>query len=338
MKLKKTLLFTFLISSILSCTNEKKEKTYNVQIPEESISLSGSAVPFFGEMFRPAKLYISNNKLVVFDDVQKDLFKVFNLPDLNYCYAFSSKGGGPDEFQMIDKESINIIDGNFEIFYRNKLYRYQIGDSKFTLLKNDDSDLVLTSISPVNNFRHLYDNVYVFNNDLKSGKEFSVINTKEKEESAFGELKPTDDPELKDNPNAFYSKALCSNKQKKRFAAFYYHRPSFSLYDKKGKLLKTVSISPEQYSFNPHIMYFVEPYATDKYIYAMWVFMDKKNVEQDFNAFRPEIFVFDWDGNFVKRIKLDKPIITFAVSEKNNELYAVSFMEDDLNKVYKFKL
>lgn len=58
----------------------------------------------------------------------------------------------------------------------------------------------------------------------------------------------------------------------------------------------------------------------------------------DFNAFHPEILVFDWDGNFVNRLKLDRPIITFAVSERNKELYAVSFLDEDINKLYRFKL
>lgn len=62
----------------------------------------------------------------------------------------------------------------------------------------------------------------------------------------------------------------------------------------------------------------------------MWILMGNQQVEADFGTFRPEVFVFDWDGNFVNRLKLDRSIITFAVSEQHKELYAVSFLDEDI--------
>lgn len=324
---------------LFSCTNSKTSEITEVQIPAESVSLQGDAYSFSSEIFRPAKLYIAGNKLIVFDDIQEKLFKVFALPELNYLYSFSNQGGGPNEFQSVDKEGINVNKDIFEILYRNKIYRYQVGDSTFTPLEEDSSALVSTSISPINNFRRIYDHVYVFNNDLqKSNKEFCMLDMTQKEERSFGEIDSKHESEIPEQQDKYYAKAICSNDQQERFAAFYYYRPSFGIYDKEGNLMKNVAVSPSEYPFDPKTMYFVEPFATENHIYVMWVFMNKQEVERDFNAFQPEIFVFDWDGNFVKRLKLDKPIITFAVSEEQKALYAVSFLEEDINKVYKFKL
>ena len=40
----------------------------------------------------------------------------------------------------------------------------------------------------------------------------------------------------------------------------------------------------------------------------------------------------------LRRIIVNKPIISFAVSEAYKEFYAVSFSEADINRIYKFKL
>ena len=240
---------------------------------------------------------------------------------------------------MIDKEAINVSGRQFEILYRNKLYRYQVGDTSFIPQETNSSDLILTRVNPINNFKRLSDHSYVFNSDFqKQGKEFCLLNTSTKEERSFGEMKEPEAPELLGKRDAYYAKAICASEHQGRFAAFYYHRPFFSVYNTEGQLLKSVGISLSEHHFDPSTMYFVEPYATDDYIYVMWILMGKQQVEMDFNAFHPEILVFDWDGNFVNRLKLDRPIITFAVSERNKELYAVSFMDEDINKLYRFKL
>ena len=335
---KKLFIIPF-FSLLFACAGGDADKMSEIQLPDEAIALHGDSVSFSGELYRPAKLYIAEDKLVVFDDVKEDLFKVFGLPGLNYLYGFSNWGGGPDEFSMIDKEAINVSGRQFEILYRNKLYRYQVGDTSFIPQETNSSDLILTRVNPINNFKRLSDHSYVFNSDFqKQGKEFCLLNTSTKEERSFGEMKEPEAPELLGKRDAYYAKAICASEHQGRFAAFYYHRPFFSVYNTEGQLLKSVGISLSEHHFDPSTMYFVEPYATDDYIYVMWILMGKQQVEMDFNAFHPEILVFDWDGNFVNRLKLDRPIITFAVSERNKELYAVSFLDEDINKLYRFKL
>lgn len=335
--MKRILVLALSIALLAACTGNKEVKTVEIQFPTESVALQESVATVSCQMLRPAKLYISNDKLIVFDDVKADIFKVFGLDSLNYLYAFSNMGGGPGEFQQINKENIN-ADDSFEILYRNRLHRYSIQDSSAVELPEDSSLLVLSSVSPINNFKRLGVNQYVFNNDLpKSKKEFCLVDLQEGTQNPIGDLTEMQD-EKAETLDKFYSKAICANRTRQLFAAFYYHRPAFSIYDDKGELVKEVTISSAEYPFDPSTMYFVEPYATDKHIYVMWVCMGKKQVEQDMNEFRPEILAFDWDGQCVSRMTLSKPIITFAVSEKYGKLYAVSFAENDLDKIYSFSL
>lgn len=291
-------------------------------------------------MYRPAKLYISNDKLVVFDDVKNDLFKVFKLPTLDYCYSFSNKGGGPDEFHLVDKESVNVDDG-LEILYRNILHRYQITDSTFLKMEseNNSMDLILTSVNPINNFKRLGKYLYVYNNNIyKNNDEFCLLNLKTKQETMFGEINEDIEEMNVESLNLHFSKAICVNDSLQRFAAFYYHRPVFKIYSSDMKLVKAVRLVLPERNIERETIFFTEPYATKEHIYVMWICKTKESIERDMEAFRPEIMIFDWEGNLLKRLKVNKPIITFAVSEQYKELYAVSFLDTDINKIYKFPL
>lgn len=70
----------------------------------------------------------------------------------------------------------------------------------------------------------------------------------------------------------------------------------------------------------------------------MWICKSKKDVGMDLEGYRPDILVFNWEGQLVNRFTLNKPVITFAVVEKTQKLYAVSFMDTDLNKIYEYSL
>jgi len=58
----------------------------------------------------------------------------------------------------------------------------------------------------------------------------------------------------------------------------------------------------------------------------MWVNMDKKEASDNMEKFKPQILVFNWDGELVKQFSTEIPLITFAVSEKYQKIYAVSFL------------
>lgn len=59
------------------------------------------------------------------------------------------------------------------------------------------------------------------------------------------------------------------------------------------------------------------------------------------NAYFDRINVFDWQGNFVKRLVLDKPVFRFVIDPDNHYLYASSIditQEDQPDQVLRFKL
>lgn len=334
--INKILYISFLL--LLSCKNA--DESSKILLEGDANYLEGSFSESPMDMYRPAKLYVVDNKLIVFDDVKEGLFKVFKIPTLDYCYSFGKKGGGPDEFHLLDKETINVGD-DLEILYRNKLHHYCVTDSSFLKIKSDDKshDLVLTSVNPINNFKRLKQSLYICNNDFnKNNEEFCLLDLKTKKETKFGKIDKEKSEVGIQELDAYLSKSICTNESLQRFATFYYHRPVFKIYNSDMQMLKTIEIEQDKALFDSKVIYFTEPYATEKYIYVMWICKSKQAVERDIEAFRPEILVFNWDGDLLRRVIVNKPIISFAVSEADKELYAVSFSEADINRIYKFKL
>ena len=83
----KILYISFLL--LLSCKNA--DELSKILLKGDADYLEGSFSEFPMDMYRPAKLYVIGNKLIVFDDVKEELFKVFKIPTLDYCYSFGKK-------------------------------------------------------------------------------------------------------------------------------------------------------------------------------------------------------------------------------------------------------
>lgn len=323
-----------IIASACQTTSRTKEISLGT-----SINLYGDAKEIGVDLYRPSKMYILDNHLIIFDDVKKNIFKIFSIPSMEYRYSYGHIGEGPKEFRNISKDCINITDG-IEILQSNKLYKYFLTDSTFI---KDNSQLILTSISPINNFCRINDSLYIFNNSIskENTHEFASLNVATAEETRFGKI-DNSEIQIKNNDievSKYLSKAICHSNDARRFAAFYYHRPIFKIYNDQQELLQTVTLNDHIHQgFNPELIYFTEPFATDQHIYVMWICKSKKDVGMDLEGYRPDILVFNWEGQLVNRFTLNKPVITFAVVEKTQKLYAVSFMDTDLNKIYEYSL
>ncbi|HZH54366.1 MAG TPA: BF3164 family lipoprotein [Sphingobacteriaceae bacterium] len=63
---------------------------------------------------------------------------------------------------------------------------------------------------------------------------------------------------------------------------------------------------------------FLNGFVTDKYIYLLY---SGKNTKADKSFYGEYIYVFDWNGNPVKKLELDKSVLCIAVSQDDKVLY-----------------
>lgn len=77
-------------------------------------------------------------------------------------------------------------------------------------------------------------------------------------------------------------------------------------------------------------------YATDKYCYMLY--SGKTYAENDHRvSWGENIFVFEWNGDFVKSFRLNHEILTFAVDETNEVIYGIVLHEEEAG-IMKFEI
>lgn len=289
----------------------------------------------------PTKMLVVSDKVVVFDNSRKTgIFDVYSIPDFTFLYSFGKIGEGPGEFRFVDPNSLGVLDDRIYIFTGGRAFITRLDSIRAT----SENVLDLQESVPVNRLLMLNDSTYV--RDIMEaehgGPEHILVKSGiNKTLIRFGEY-----PEKKDlNPPLdqeeiyrSFLKSTVSNKQDARLAAFYTNHDRIKFYDRTGALQKDVI------GENPLVdrvdqdseIYRVEPFATDEFIYVLYIGKSKKEVENEIETFRPQLEVWNWDGYLVKRFTLDEPITTFSISENHQKLYGISFFRE--NTIFEFDL
>jgi hypothetical protein len=124
--MKRLLSVLFFLTCVISCNFDNRNEV-KIRLPEvQPLKLERKVVDV--NLYRPTKVFLYNRKLIIYDNVNDSLFKVFDSRDLKYNYTFGSIGQGPNEFVFIHESTINSSD-YFEILDKHELCYYDITDS-----------------------------------------------------------------------------------------------------------------------------------------------------------------------------------------------------------------
>ncbi|MDR3245411.1 MAG: TolB-like 6-bladed beta-propeller domain-containing protein [Prevotellaceae bacterium] len=330
---KLALLVIPIITVLASCDVKNADKIVEIQLSEsKAIQLERKVIDV--SLYRPNKIYLYNDNLIVYDDIRDSIFKVLDNKDLKHKYTFGRIGQGPGEFIFVDNEAIN-SSAYFEILNRNELRYYNITDTVAVQALSPKS--IVHKSGPINNFKKLSDSIYLLNNDHTSGKfekELISYNINNKTETEFGDLILFGDLKSKNIEEQYFSlsKSITANTTRDKFALFYYMYPFFKIFS-SGTLSNVFHIN-DKTEHAEGCAYFASAYSTDKFIYVLWVLKSEEEIMENLDNYKPVLLVFDWDGNLVQNYKFDVPIITFAVNNSNDKLYGISIRESDMNAIY----
>jgi len=323
-------------------------KQANIQVVSlpDAVELTSVSKSVDVDLLIPGKIFIWGNKLIVFEQLHKDMFKVFDVNSLKYLYSFGNIGGGPEEFISVGVNDIIENSTEFvEIFDVNKLKYVYFSDSSAHITSEIPISLHYLK-NPINRLRKMNDSIYYFDNIFEgdSKNEFIRLNLHAGIRTYFSPypswVKSIKSAEQKystyiksSNYNLFYDKVV----------VFYNRFPVIKFLDSGGNVIKEIHVDTKSSKFNDienNKLYFVDSSVlTDEYIYVLWVEKSKNEVEKDPNNFKPEILVFDWNGNVAGRYKLDRPIVSFTLSEETGKIYCTSFPLDDIkNEIFIYDL
>lgn len=339
--MKTQLLLASLILALYSCQPQEEGKKIISRVPESG-TLKSKEVVLSNAALMPSKIVTFADKAVIFDQGKENLFKVYNLPDLSFLYAFGDIGEGPDEFRSVNGNSLKAHGESLFVLSGSQLIKVKLDAEKATW--DEQFKLLTDSGGPINGLHLINDSVYVADLwDAKPGApEHRLVHLGRNEELVrFGEFPEPTSGENREQENLVrnYMKGTVANPKDGRLAAFYLYHNQIKLYSRDGELLQEIEVKSSSKSASDEEMWIYrgEPFASSDYIYVLYVGMPKKEVEENFQTFRPQLEVWDWEGNLLDRYMLDQPVTAFTYAEEFQKLYGLSFFKEDVLFEYDLK-
>lgn len=283
----------------------------------------------------PKALKLVDSTLIIFNSTKKieSFFYNYNLNDGYLSKGYLKKGRGPNE--ALGASCFGIMG--------NKFWVYDVTLKRLVLI--DKTNATSANVSSVETYsikEGLYQLALIDSTHfLVSGKidskyKFQKENFSEEILHEFGEFGhiPEDMPldALKDAYHSFFFLNPYSNK----LAVSYLYTDVLEIYDLKNtsnnKAVQGPSIIDIDFEIGRRQYYnymekneeirktFLAGSVTENYIYLAYSgisYAEKENID-----YCKSVFVYDWDGNPIKKINLDRRIMGLAISEDDKTMYS----------------
>lgn len=317
----------------IACQNEKYKNSN--EFDNDSLSYSKELVgeTVIDSLLFPSKLYYNNSLLYLVEDNSPQMIHIFNTETKENVGKIVSKGRGPEE--MINIGSVQFIPGsdNFWVLDSpSKIlaeYKYALDEHHLVQqIKLEDvgafNPLIIPSFGILANSRQTkpMGRFFLFNND-------GTIQKTEGEYPSYG----------KEIPDMMKADAfLCISDVKPDFSKVvlaYMMTDLIEIYNNQGHLLKRVH-GPDHFfpqikteKINDGFSFAPTSESKDAYVVVkagseeIWtLYADGKQPSRDYH--HSTLLVFDWEGNPLRKYKLDKPIFYFDIDWENKVLYGLS--------------
>lgn len=280
-------------------------------------------------------LKLKNGYSFLLDDKNDSILRIYRNEDLQYPVKCLLKGTGKNELQKPSfcKEVA-------EVPYKG--IRLLDNDSYLKIINPDTDSL----ISPVRIINGLWNNT---DYNIISGEICALPFSPHKnypfffynETNGYYWVDPDKDvaKSLQRKPVA-YSACLVLNEKKKRIVVAYRYTNHISFYNLDGIVEKTfftdkkivVPVAAHDgIDIEATRKCFIETYGTEKYVYCLY------DGSTDFSN-NSRLYIYTWDGKPQGIISLDRNIRTFAVSEDDNYIIAISRSKQGGQDILKYRI
>ncbi|MEX1011626.1 MAG: hypothetical protein WDZ29_06140 [Balneolaceae bacterium] len=294
------------------------------------------------DLINPTFLRIVNEEyLVVLDGRDENLFKVFRLPDLEFLYSWGRMGPGPDEFQSLSSQKFEAI-GDTVILrsaFPAKLSYYTVTDTAFVLVDERTIPEMNMQIA-YPSLTRIHDSLFVASYGLFEQTEFeyaAIVPGLDEIQYNFGKY-PETHLEGREKFEK-YLKMFVGKPDGSRIMAFYYGYDQLKLFQSSGEPIRWVQISDPYHDLvdgEARFRGFGD--ASGEYIFILGFHLTNSAevTMDDLDSIRFSLEVWDWEGQPVHRVMLDRQAMVFAISERYGMLYGFSL--DDNSEIYRFDI
>ncbi|MBC6994443.1 BF3164 family lipoprotein [Neolewinella lacunae] len=314
-----------------TCADSDKPGTLSLDLPiEDTLAFVQLNLPH--EVYNVGRIATVNEQLVIFDRSNQGRFKVFGLPHYEYLFTYPKDGEEPDMHSFIDHYSMESWNGRF--YYLDYPYYRKVNinqqDKTFDRLSAVDFSNINQD---VNRVVPLNDTLYMTMNytpELDEYQHLLFSSNHSQVLEKFG-VYPEDGTLFEDpmEKSMHYIYQAVSNAQAGRIAVFYGSVNLIRFYNFAGDLIKEIKVGPYQApaSMDEQKVYFQQPQAVSEGIYVLYFDVHDLSFNQDPEGIRPEIHLYSWDGELLRRFFIDAPVYTFGVADKAKKIIAATAWE-----------
>ena len=331
----RTFVFIFIGGLFFSCGTQMREN-YDFLTPTDSLP------PIIGI---PTDMKIYKERLFLVDMFNgNSLITAYDLKTKEICMSIGKRGEGPEDFLHISNIDLEENEDSTLTIYafdpvKMRLHRYKYDLLSENILLNSINTIETGGIGLYDLYRLEYgyistgkmdDNKYILFSDS-----FDVL-------KRTGDYRPKPVKNISDmvHRRANNGKLQLSD-DKKNMVELVYNASVLSLYNleennvqKKWEyIIKELDyrVNGNDY-INNSVIGYLSASLGDKYIYALYS-GEKENLDA-IATYGNEIHIYDYNGNIVKKVKLEKSAFLISVDEENEIIYALGHHPESLVVTY----
>lgn len=341
---------SFFIMTLIGCSSESNNGNAKYKFKSEERKGAIREIILEDQLLGPVSIAVYDSIMVLRDISEPPFFHIYNINSGKAIAKFGTRGQGPEDYNAptqvdIDTRSREIM--TFDV--QSKLYRTYSLD---TIIKNGVARNTKSIRFPVEieDPRPINDSIFITLGSFEKGM-YAICNKGEIVKTEFdypGEINLPDikkafifDGKLKVSPDKTklaYAALFCDvieifnikNGNMEKIKTLFTFLPEYSDGSNGDQIRVAVKHSTP--------MGYLDLFAGDNYIYALYNGRTKEAFKDRY-FYGNQIHIFDWEGNPVKNLIVDRDIRALSVDETNNLLYTISYnineSEDPGFHVYK---
>lgn len=314
------------------------------RLPVEPIEVE-PVLFFLGDML------MVDNYLVTVDMKNDVFFQFFQLPDLNYIGSSKRRGQGPDE-EIAVLPLLHKVDATSFAYRTLDKLKIVTFNAETGALDTNKEFLIPEKFSSVLNTAVFEKALVGYDVNGMSDTEFKKMSLPNLTVEDFGpnfpEVSFQVETEMK---NRVFSKVLASHPAGNLLVSIYDKLPLLRIYNAEGEVIaesefQNHQVAPVAYGkdklegvdISATTINYLKVKVTDKFIYGLYAGKTHQELNTDLGIsdYGNEIHLWDWQGNPVARIFLDRGYSNFAVANDGSYLLLYTYGTDHL--LYKMNL
>ncbi|MDR9417937.1 BF3164 family lipoprotein [Gracilimonas sp.] len=322
----------------ISCNNETEEDSVISESDFQETEHLESIAPDIenaDEFFDPRFIDVSDSLLIVLDNTNSDIFKFYRLDDFSLVGTFGNQGEGPGEisFPAFINHGGFKADEEFEFldWGRKTISRYSLDQ----VLNNDQAVPIFEYMLPPDLIR-IQRGMFIENGKyiiglagMREGK-LAKVDTKTDSIVAIAPFTPFLEEAINHRSvGLIYSGEMTANEEKQRILVTTRRFKILEIFDYDLNLIRDTRFeaNPGTGSANEIVntteetlYHYNDVTYTDSLIYTLHEGNTSGNYIKGESLNDSEIHVFDWDGNPVKKYKVDIVLSQIAIDKNNNRI------------------